>query len=210
MLPHNIHTHIYPSSTALLRTTLHSVKGVMQFYILASLVASNNTKHRNNFAALSANVGRPGPINHTHGDLVIACLFTLRMCTSYDYHPVSDLWGSTPSSGVGECINILLMALLASLSPGRPAEMSSACLFSLINSVWKRSGERWEAELERSRIQTPWVWEKERITVSCSKDVIQLPLHWPLIERHISVKSEGGRDLSYCTKLSPPLKWQIP
>lgn len=64
---------------------------------------------------------------------------------SLDSHPLSDLWEGAPSStkeeeegerggGVG-CINILIMALLASLSPGRPAEMSSALLFSLINSV---------------------------------------------------------------------------
>lgn len=55
-----------------------------------------------------------------------------------DSNPLSDLWESSPSStkGVG-CINILLMALLASLSPVRSAEMSS----TLLSTQCERGGE---------------------------------------------------------------------
>ncbi len=37
----------------------------------------------NKFAASSASVGRPDPINHTHGYLLLACLLTLCMCACF-------------------------------------------------------------------------------------------------------------------------------
>lgn len=36
-----------------------------------------------NFAVSSASVGRPDPINHTPGDLLLVCLLTLCMCACF-------------------------------------------------------------------------------------------------------------------------------
>lgn len=70
---------------------------VSREYALTKLLGKNefrthwfiSIKHSNNFAASTAKVGRPDPINHTHGDLLIACLLTLCMCTSSPTHSVT-------------------------------------------------------------------------------------------------------------------------
>lgn len=142
------HTHASLRCNPALVVQPHA-KVVMQF-MNTSLAASNNTQLES--AASSTGVGRPDQINHTHGSLLsinaMSVCVSMFLCLWTPTHSVTfGRAQRVAQRGVG-CINILLIALLASLSPGRPAEMSSGLLFSLINSVWERG---WAGMSDRER-----------------------------------------------------------
>lgn len=119
-----------------------------------------------------------------------------------DSHPLSDLWESSPSStkGVG-FINILLMALLASLSPGWPAEMSSALLFSLIHSVWERGGEGWVIERERDLDSMRARDRENEGDLFKGRDPVARAPNWLPIDRLTWVESGDGLELPCRTAL---------